>query len=170
VRTLVSRLCNDRPMPDVKIGTDDIHLLLMPMAPMDAPPQSLTAELHLDGLAASLVVVHHFGSGFKDLADFFERQAQDWRGWEGIRQWESLEGDLKIEARHEYGHVQLRVTVRKMLPNWGKQRLARNRRLDDRPRRTADARHGRREGTRCRLTVPPDVRSSADPSVPLAGE
>jgi hypothetical protein len=106
-------------MPDVKIGTDDIHLLLMPMAPMDAPPQSLTAELHLDGLAASLVVVHHFGSGFKDLADFFERQAQDWRGWEGIRQWESLEGDLKIEARHEYGHVQLRVTVRKMLPNWG---------------------------------------------------
>lgn len=26
---------------------------------------------------------------------------------------------LKIEARHEYGHVQLRVTVRKMLPTSG---------------------------------------------------
>ena len=106
-------------MPDVKIGTDDMCLLLTPLDPPDAPPQSLTAELHLDGLAASVVVVHHYASGFRDLVHFFEQQAQDWRGWEGVRQWESLEGDLKVEARHEYGHVQLRVTVRKMLPNWG---------------------------------------------------
>ena len=32
---------------------------------------------------------------------------------------DSLEGDLKIEARHEYGHVQLRVTVRKALADLG---------------------------------------------------
>jgi hypothetical protein len=53
------------------------------------------------------------------LDDFFEQQAQDWRGWEGVREWNSLEGDLRIEARHEYGHVQLRVTVRKALTDWG---------------------------------------------------
>jgi hypothetical protein len=106
-------------MPDVKIGTDDMRLVLTPLDPMDAPPQSLTAALHLEGLAASVVVVHHYASGFRDLVDFFEQQAQDWRGWEGVRQWESLEGDLKTEVRHEYGHVQLRVTVRKMLPSWG---------------------------------------------------
>jgi hypothetical protein len=111
--------CDGCPMPDVKIGTDDAHLLLSPLDPMDAPPQSLTAELNLDGLTASVVVVHHYASGFRDLADFFEQQAQDWRGWDGIREWESLEGGLRIEARHEYGHVQLRVTVRRLLPNWG---------------------------------------------------
>jgi hypothetical protein len=106
-------------MPDVKIGTDDKCLLLIPRDPMDAPPQALVAELHLDGLIASAVVVHHYASGFQDLAEFFAQHAQDWRGWEGVREWNSLEGDLKIEARHEYGHVQLRVTVRKALPDWG---------------------------------------------------
>ena len=106
-------------MPDVKIGTSDACLVLTPLDPMDAPPQTLTAELHLDGLAAKVVIVHHYASGFRDLVDFFDLQAQDWRGWEGVRQWESLEGDLKIEARHVYGHVQLRVTVRKMLTDWG---------------------------------------------------
>lgn len=106
-------------MPDVKIGTDDKHLLLTPLDPMDAPPQSLEAALRLEGLTASVVVVHHYASGFRDLADFFEQQAQDWRGWEGVREWNSLEGDLRIEARHEYGHVQMRVTVRKSLAEWG---------------------------------------------------
>ncbi len=106
-------------MPDVKIGTDDNHLLLSQLDPLDAPPQSLVAELCLDGLTASVIVVHNYASGFQDLADFFEQHAHDWRGWEGIREWNSLEGDLRIEARHEYGHVQLRVTVRKALADWG---------------------------------------------------
>ncbi len=106
-------------MPDVKIGTGDTCLVLTSLDPIDAPPQSLTVELRLDGLAATVVVVHHYASGFRDLVDFFEQQAYDWRGWDGVRQWESLEGELKIESRHEYGHVQLRVTVRKILPDWG---------------------------------------------------
>jgi hypothetical protein len=33
--------------------------------------------------------------------------------------WESVEGDLRIEARHEYGHVQLRVVLRSPGPEWG---------------------------------------------------
>lgn len=36
----------------------------------------------------------------------------------GARQWESLEGELRIEARHEYSHVQLRVTLRKVFADW----------------------------------------------------
>lgn len=106
-------------MPDVKIGTDDKYLLLTPLDPMDAPPQSLVAELQLDGLTASVIVVHHYASGFQDLADFFDQHAQDWRGWQGVREWSSLEGDLRVEARHEFGHVQLRITVRKALADWG---------------------------------------------------
>ena len=38
-----------------------------------------------------------------------------------MREWESLEGELRIEARHQYGHVQLRVTVRADWPGWGNQ-------------------------------------------------
>src|SRR5215207_3128920 len=106
-------------MPDVRIGTDDCHLLLTQLDPMDAPPESLVAQLRLDGLAASVTVVHHYASGFQDLADFFEQHAHNWRGWEGTREWKSLEGDLRIEARHEYGHVQLRVTLRHALADWG---------------------------------------------------
>lgn len=113
------RVGDDWRMPDVQIGTADAHLVLTPLDPTDAPPESLTAALYLDGLSASVVVVHHYATGFRDLADFFEQQAQDWRGWKGIREWESLAGDLRIEARHEYGHVQLRVTVRRMRPDWG---------------------------------------------------
>jgi hypothetical protein len=106
-------------MADVRIGTDDNQLLLRSLDPVDAPPQYLAAELHLDGLTASVVVVQHYASGFRDLDDFFEQQAQDWRGWTGVREWNSLEGDLKIESRHEFGRVQLRVTVRKPLHDWG---------------------------------------------------
>ena len=74
-------------MPDVKIGTDDNCLLLIPRDSMDASPQTLVAELHLDGLTASAIVVHHNPSGFQDLAEFFAQHAQDWRGWEGVREW-----------------------------------------------------------------------------------
>lgn len=43
----------------------------------------------------------------------------DWKGWTGIRSWRAVEGDLGIDARHEYRNVQLRVTVRKYGPGWG---------------------------------------------------
>jgi hypothetical protein len=73
-------------MPDVKIGTDDNCLLLIPRDSMDASPspQALVAEFHLDGLPAPAIVVHHNPSGFQDLAEFFAQHAQDWRGWEGF--------------------------------------------------------------------------------------
>ncbi|HSV38314.1 MAG TPA: DUF6228 family protein [Nocardioidaceae bacterium] len=106
-------------MRDVRIGTDHHHLQLTPLDPVDAPPQSLIADLRLDGLVATVTVVHGYSSGFQDLADFFEQHERDWRGWEGTREWNSLEGDLRIEARHEYGHVQLRVTLRRSLADWG---------------------------------------------------
>jgi hypothetical protein len=51
--------------------------------------------------------------------DFFHQLEQDWRGWGDTRSWRSLDGDLAIEARHEFGHVQLRVTLRAYGPGWG---------------------------------------------------
>jgi hypothetical protein len=115
---LVAAGCQDCAMNVVQVGVgaclrltaDDISL---------GRPQYVIAEIRCDGLAASRRIVHHYASGFTDLADFFDQLSRDWRGWTGVRLWESVEHDLRIEARHEYGHVQLRTTVRHDGPGWG---------------------------------------------------
>ncbi len=66
----------------------------------------LVAVLSVDGLSATKRVYLHPASGWRELEEFFAGLAADWRGWSGTREWTSLESDLSIEARHEYGHVQ----------------------------------------------------------------
>jgi len=102
-----------------RIGSDQDFLQLTADAAEDGPPQFLLAELQLRGLSASVRVVHSYATGFADLAEFFQCLAEDWRGWDGVRTWESLESDLKIDASHQYGHVQLRVTIQRFQPDWG---------------------------------------------------
>jgi Family of unknown function (DUF6228) len=82
-------------------------------------PYYVTAELHCSRLSATRDVVHNYASGFQDLADFFRQLAEDWTGWSGRRIWESVEHDLRIDARHEFHHVQLRITLRDDGPGWG---------------------------------------------------
>ena len=103
-------------MRTVHIGSQSEFLRLT--APTSAP-EEVEADLIADGLSASRTVYHGFATGFRDLADLFGRLEHDWRGWPGVRSWESVEGDLKVEARHEYGHVQLRVTLRRLGAGWG---------------------------------------------------
>jgi hypothetical protein len=39
--------------------------------------------------------------------------ADAWKGWDGPKEWEAIEHDLHIEARHDgWGHVALRFTLR----------------------------------------------------------
>jgi hypothetical protein len=83
--------------------------------PVDVEPDgsvaSVEALLRTDGLEARRVVVHHYSKGFADLAGFFTEMERDWRGWEGERTFESLEGDLLLSAAHD-GHVVLGVALR----------------------------------------------------------
>ncbi len=79
----------------------------------------LEAHLMVEGLSATQTVYAHEGSGWHELADFFSGLANDWRGWHGVREWASIESDLKIEARHQYGHVQIRITLRHYVSEWG---------------------------------------------------
>jgi hypothetical protein len=65
-------------------------------------PEYVTATIRLDGLEATAHVVSNFANGFQGLADFFAALEADWRGWSGSRRWESLEGELSIEARHQH--------------------------------------------------------------------
>ncbi|VXC37554.1 conserved hypothetical protein [Nocardioides sp. AX2bis] len=79
----------------------------------------LVAVLSVDGLSATKRVYLHPASGWSELEEFFAGLALDWRGWSGTREWTSLESDLSIEARYEYGHVQVRVTLSDALAGWG---------------------------------------------------
>jgi len=87
--------------------------------PDDPALGSLVADVSVDGLSATKRVYSHYATGWRELAEFFASLAADWRGWSGTREWTSLESDLKIEARHEYGHVQLHVTLHNALAGWG---------------------------------------------------
>lgn len=48
-----------------------------------------------------------------DLAAFFRELAEQWRGWEGKKEWRSLEGELSLAATVDStGHVSLLVNLR----------------------------------------------------------
>lgn len=102
----------------VDIGSASEHLRLEVDAG-DPSLDHLVAHLAVEGLSATKTVYAHYGSGWRELTDFFAGLANDWKGWPGIREWVSIESDLKIEARHQYGHVQLRITLRHDRAEWG---------------------------------------------------
>jgi hypothetical protein len=102
----------------VEIGSASERVRLS-VEPDDLALDYLVADLSVEGLSATKRVYAHYASGWRELAEFFAGLAIDWRGWSGIREWTSLESDLKIEARHEFGHVQLHVTLRQDGAGWG---------------------------------------------------
>jgi hypothetical protein len=79
---------------------------------------SFTAALAADGMEASTGVYVMGGDG---LANLFEAMASEWRGWDGVKSWESLEGDLEVAAQHDrLGQITLRIRLRHYFapPEW----------------------------------------------------
>lgn len=73
-------------------------------------PDVYTATLRASDVSAT-VQVFHFGGDY--IGEFFRSLARDWRGWEGPREWRSLERVLGFDASiNRAGLVQLRVTLR----------------------------------------------------------
>jgi hypothetical protein len=107
-------------MPEASIGGPRERVIFTAHVEND-PPARLEVTLHADGLVATTGVDGGGGpdGGFEDLARFFRGLEQDWRGWEGARGWESVEGDLRLVARHEFAHVRLTVTLRLQRFEWG---------------------------------------------------
>jgi hypothetical protein len=95
----------------IEIGTPSRGLALV-WAPTGSTVEQVNAILSGEGLSAMRAVYHGYASGFRDLVVFFEDMERDWRGWAGGRVWKSIEGDLRIEARHEHSKVQLLMTLR----------------------------------------------------------
>ncbi len=53
----------------------------------------MDAEITEPGLRAELRVSAHYAVGFDDLLGLFADMVRDWRGWNGDRIYESLEGN-----------------------------------------------------------------------------
>lgn len=74
------------------------------------PADYLSVTVTGPDMVASRQVYAGWEGGFTTLASFFGDLADDWRGWQGVRVFESIESDLRIEANHD-GHVHLRVSL-----------------------------------------------------------
>ena len=95
------------------IGLEHDGLLLHDVKRADGEIWWCTARLTVPGLVAEKERVSgHYAVTFRDLIEFFQQMAADWRGWDGSRVYESLEHDLRLEATHEGSHVRLDVTLR----------------------------------------------------------
>ena len=71
------------------------------------PPNELEVELRAETLSAQAIL---YGLQFHDLGTYFEDLAAKWRGWSGVINWRSLEGDLEISANYDR-RVLLRVRL-----------------------------------------------------------
>lgn len=76
----------------------------------DADFGMLVVDIRGDGLACEAATLSARGDG---LDRFLASLADDWRGWDGVRTWNSLEHGLTIEATHEGARVQLLFVLRR---------------------------------------------------------
>lgn len=99
--------------PVVLLGTRSSGLTVLAVdRARAAPPHQILVEVTDDGLAASTWVYEY--PDFERLISFFNDLEKDWRGWEGRRDWSSVEGQLSIHAEHIGGRVQFWFDVRNM--------------------------------------------------------
>ncbi len=57
--------------------------------------------------------VYAFSPHSRSLGRLFEEIAAEWRGWDGLKTWESLEGEFKIHCGNDRrGHVTIGVGLR----------------------------------------------------------
>ena len=74
------------------------------IAEFDAPDLSSATQVYVLGGC------DHLDRLWRDLAE-------NWRGWEGTRSWQSLEGDLELSATSDrLGHVALEVRLEEGAP------------------------------------------------------
>lgn len=80
--------------------------------------ESFVVELNGDGLRINRDVFI-FGDQWESLAEYFENLAVNWRGWNNTKTWQSIEGDLRIDATYEQlGHCLLTFDVNGPNQSW----------------------------------------------------
>ena len=74
----------------------------------------IQASLRLGDLSAEVTVSRNYANGFADLVAYFDGLERDWRGWSGVRKWQSSDRALTIEARHD-GHIQFEFRLERAM-------------------------------------------------------
>lgn len=96
-------------MDIVQIGGPETRLELVCLERFaDGSARLIRAGVHAPRVLVEVDVYED--SGYENLARFFEALAESWRGWDGQRSYESIEGDLELVARHD-GHIRLGVSL-----------------------------------------------------------
>lgn len=104
-RTRWNPVHEDVPVTDIQFGSGATLIVVAHEA-----TDSVLVTIREADLTARRVVHGVDSGGFDSLAAFFVGLADDWRGWEGERVYESLEHDLRIVAVHD-GRVRLKVRL-----------------------------------------------------------
>ncbi len=75
--------------------------------PQDDAFVAMCAELSANGMTATVNALLLDVDGGRSLPHFLDSLVNDFAGWEGIRSWESLDHELRIDARHVHRHIRL---------------------------------------------------------------
>ena len=74
------------------------------------PGEYLTVELTGPHLAASSSRVYLYDPA--PFIQFFEEMAEQWRGWNGVKHWHSVERDFDLKCSSDgLGHITIEVTL-----------------------------------------------------------
>jgi hypothetical protein len=74
----------------------------------DGTSDYLIVTANLDGLRAGKRVYDL--DGWSRLISYFEDLEAHWRGWDGLKRFDSLEGDLRLAAKH-VGHIRVFIEL-----------------------------------------------------------
>ncbi|WP_307089750.1 DUF6228 family protein [Arthrobacter sp. B2I5] len=110
--TFPGRLVLMGTMDRVEVGQPPERLIFTQVQRgTDGIPFNMVVAVELGALTAGREVASHYATGFDDLALFFADLAETWRGWNGTRNYESMERDFLLEATHTGSHVELHFTL-----------------------------------------------------------
>ena len=115
-------------MDEVVIGHETSCVIFSDLGATDSEGwRSFRVTLRGTGLEATRVVSDHLGFDFSDnrtgvsgLEALFQETVDEYRGWEGIKQWESLETQLAIDVTTDRtGHATFVVKLFEEAGRWG---------------------------------------------------
>ena len=115
-------------MEEIVIGSETARVTLSELGATNFEGwRSFRVTLHGIGLDATRVVSDHIGLGFADnrtgvsgLEALFQETVDDYRGWEGVKQWESLEAQFSIDVTTDRtGHATFVIELYEEAGRWG---------------------------------------------------
>jgi hypothetical protein len=106
-------------MEEVRLGYQPGGMLTLsnPKRGDDGELWSIVATLEVEGLMATKKISVHYATCMDQLIAYLDDLAEHWQGWNSVKTYQSLEGDLTLTARHDgTGHVLLDVELKRNYP------------------------------------------------------